>query len=86
MTSRIAAMSVDGTPISDADMTRMRAEEELHAGYARRTARVIASASHDAEDARMLLSMLGLNDDIIAAARTDRPRVAARKRRARAAA
>jgi hypothetical protein len=85
MTSRIAAMSVDGTPISDADMARMRAEEELHAGYARRTARVVASASQDTDDCRMLLSMLGLGDDVVAAARADRPHVGSRKRRARAA-
>jgi len=62
-------MTVEGTPVSDADLARMRAEEELHAEWQRRTVRVVAASASDAADCRMLLTILGLDDDIIAQAR-----------------
>ncbi|MGI8760146.1 MAG: hypothetical protein ACR2LF_02360 [Jatrophihabitantaceae bacterium] len=80
MTGRIAAMSIDGTPISDADVARMHAEEELHEKWQRRTVRVVASASRDSEDCRLLLSILGLDPSVVAAARDELARKPARKR------
>lgn len=74
-------MSMDGTPVSDADLARMRAEEELHAKWRRRAVRVIAASARDADDARLLLSILGLDEDVAAARAESRPR----RRRARAA-
>ncbi len=62
-------LTVDGTPVSDADIERMRAEEELQAEWQRRTVRVVAAAASDAEDCRMLLSILGLDREIVAEAR-----------------
>jgi hypothetical protein len=79
-TSRVAAMSMDGTPVSDADLARMHAEEELHAHWRRSAVRVVAASAHDAADARLLLSILGLADDV-AAARAECP---PRRRRSRA--
>ena len=80
-------MSVDGTPISRADMARIEAEEKLHATQRCGAVRVVASASTDVDDARMLLAMLGLGPDVVAAARADLTAGAApakrpRKRRA----
>jgi hypothetical protein len=73
MTGRIAAMSRDGTPISQTDLDRMAEEERLYAERQRQTVRVIASAARDAEDCKMLLDMLGLDAATIAAARADLP-------------
>jgi hypothetical protein len=42
MTGRIAAMSLDGTPISQTDLDRMAEEERLYAERQRQTVRVIA--------------------------------------------
>jgi 3-dehydroquinate synthase class II len=64
-------MSVDGTPISQADLARIEAEEKLHAEQQRRAVQVIAAASNDVDDCRMLLSILGLGADVVAAARRD---------------
>lgn len=64
-------MTVDGTPVSDADLARMQAEEELHARWQRRTVRVVAASAADAEDCRMLLSILGLSDEVVAQARAE---------------
>lgn len=71
MTARIGTMSIDGTPISEADLARIEAEEQLHAQQQRSAVRVVAASAVDAEDCRMLFSMLGLNHDIVAAARTE---------------
>ncbi len=86
MTGRIAATSIDGTPISEADVARMEAEEKLHSEWQRRTVRVVAGAAHDAADCRLLLDILGLDTALIAEARgaASQPK-AARKRRAHAA-
>jgi len=84
MTRRTAASATDTTPISTADRERIEAEERLHAEHQRRTARVIASAAHDADDCRLLLDILGLDSNVVAAARTDR-RSGASRRRHRAA-
>lgn len=72
MTARVGTMSVDGTPISQADLARIEAEEKLHAEQQRRAVQVIAAAAHDADDCRMLLSILGLGSDVVAAARRER--------------
>ena len=64
-------MTVEGTPVSDADLARMHAEEELHAEWQRRTVRVVAASASDAADCRLLLTILGLDDDIIAQARAE---------------
>ena len=73
MTGHIAAMSLDGTPISQTDLDRMAEEERLFAERQRQAVRVIAGAASDVEDARMLLDMLGLGSEIIAAARKEMP-------------
>jgi hypothetical protein len=86
MTARIGTMSIDGTPISQADLARIEAEEQLHADQQRKAVRVVAGASLDAEDCRTLLSILGLGPEVVASARTqDRP-AAKRPRKRRAAA
>jgi hypothetical protein len=64
-------MSVDGTPISQADLARIEAEEKLHTEQQRRAVRVVAAAAHDVNDARLLLSELGLSPEIIKAARLE---------------
>lgn len=64
-------MSVDGTPISAVDVARIEAEEALHDKQRRGAAKVIAAASTDADDCRMLLSILGLSDATVRAARTE---------------
>lgn len=90
MTARIGTMSIDGTPISRADLARIEAEEELHADQRRSAVRVIAGVSHDADDCRTLLSMLGLERDIVLEARKTMrpapPRSAAKRPRRRRAA
>jgi hypothetical protein len=68
MTGRSGTLSMDGTPISQADIARMEQEERLLAERQRRAARVIAAAAHDADDCRMLLDILGLDFDIVSAA------------------
>ena len=85
MTGRIGAMSIDGTPISQADIARMQADEELHAEWQRKAVRVIAASSTDADDCRTLLSMLGLDGDVAIAARRTAGDKPARRRRAKAA-
>ena len=65
MTARIGTMSIDGTPISQADLARIEAEEKLHAEQQRSAVRVVAASALDAEDCRMLLSMLGLDREIV---------------------
>lgn len=83
MTGRIAATSMDGTLISQADLDRIEAEEKMHAEQQRRAARVVASASTDVEDARTLLDMLGIGTEVLAAAKAaGRPAVRRRNRRA----
>ena len=88
MTARIGTMSIDGTPISEADMARIEAEEKLHAEQQRSAVRVVAATALDADDCRTLLSILGLDQETVAAARAQlaRPAAAKRPRRRRAAA
>ena len=76
-------MTVDGTLVSDADLARMRAEEELHAEWQRRTARVVAASASDVEDCRLLLSILGLDTEIVAQARAQQPHAARRRTKPR---
>jgi hydroxymethylpyrimidine pyrophosphatase-like HAD family hydrolase len=66
-------MSIDGTPISRTDLARIAAEEALHAEQQRNAVRVVAASARDAQDCRTLLAMLGLTDDIVAAARAQPP-------------
>jgi hypothetical protein len=81
MTPRIGSMSVDGTPISEADLARIEAEEKLHAEQQRKTVLVVAGCAHDADDCRSLLAMLGLDRDIVSAARAQlHPQQAVSKR------
>jgi hypothetical protein len=86
MTARIGTMSIDGTPISAADLARIEAEEQLHADQQRKAVRVVAASALDAEDCRTMFAMLGLNHDIILAARTAPTRPAKRPRKRRVAA
>jgi hypothetical protein len=86
---RIGTMSIDGTPISEADLARIEAEEKLHAEQQRKAVRVVAGAALDAEDCRSLLSMLGLERDVVLAARglpVSPPRPAGKRSRRRPAA
>jgi hypothetical protein len=69
MTGRIGSMSIDGTPISRADVARMEADEALHAEWERKAVRVVAGSALDADDCRLLLSVLGLDGKVIAEAR-----------------
>jgi hypothetical protein len=71
MTGRSSSLSMDGTPISQADIARMAQEELLHAQRQRQAARVIAAAARDADDCRTLLDMLGLDHDVVVAARKE---------------
>jgi hypothetical protein len=69
MTGRIGTMAIDGTPISQADVARMEADEALHAEWQRKAVRVVAASAVDADDCRMLLAILGLDRHVIAEAR-----------------
>lgn len=71
MTGRSTALSMDGTIISQADIARMQEEERLHAQRQRQAARVIAAAARDTDDCRTLLDMLGLDHDVVVAARKE---------------
>ena len=86
MTARIGTMSIDGTPISEADLARIEAEEKLHAEQQCQAVKVVAASAQDADDCRMLLSVLGLSNDMVAAARTQLGRPAAKRPRKRRAA
>ncbi len=76
-------MSVDGTPISDADLAKIQAEEDLHASHRRAAVKVVAASSIDAADCRTLLSILGLDDDVVRAARGEMLQPAAAPKRSR---
>jgi hypothetical protein len=87
MTVRIGTMSIDGTPISEADLARIEAEEKLHAEQQRKAVRVVAGCALDADDCRSLLAMLGLDREIVLAARgqtTHRPATKRPRRRSAA--
>lgn len=86
MTVRIGTLSVDGTPISEADLARIEAEEKLHAEQQRSAVRVIAGSALDADDCRTLLSILGLDREVVAAARTECSRRTNKRPRRRSAA
>jgi hypothetical protein len=89
MTARIGTMSIDGTPISEADLARIEAEEKLHADQQRSAVRVVAASAIDADDCRTLLSILGLDRETVVAARAEMAHstaAAKRPRRRRAAA
>jgi hypothetical protein len=89
MTARIGTLSIDGTPISEADLARIAAEEKLHAEQQRKAVRVVAGSALDADDCRSLLSMLGLDRDVVLSARgvpALPPRPAGKRSRRRSAA
>ncbi|WP_375497763.1 hypothetical protein [uncultured Jatrophihabitans sp.] len=90
MTAHVGTMSVDGTPISQADLARIEAEETLHAEQQRKAVRVVAAAATDVDDARMLFSILGLGDDVVTSSRSELASTvtaaAKRSRKSRAAA
>jgi hypothetical protein len=82
-------MSIDGTPISEADLARIEAEDKLHNQQKRSAVRVVAASAVDADDCRTLLSILGLDREIVESARAQVPAAAPaakrpRKRRAAA--
>jgi hypothetical protein len=77
MTAQAPALSIDHTVLSDADAARVAAEDALHKEWARRTAVVVAAASRDGQDCRMLLDILGIGVDVVAAARAQLPAPAA---------
>jgi hypothetical protein len=86
MTGRVATMSMDGTPISQADIQRIEEEERLHRARQRKAALVVAATAHDADDCRLLLDILGLGQDVVRAARTEHAAAATTpRRRSRAA-
>ncbi len=70
-------MAMDGTPISATDVARMEADEELHSDWQRKAVRVVAASSHDVDDCRLLLAILGLDAGVIADARRAAAREAA---------
>jgi hypothetical protein len=75
MTARVGSLSVDGSPISAADLHRLEAEEALHADWQRRAVRVVAGSAKDVQDCRLLLDILGLDRATVAGAvRPRRPR------------
>jgi hypothetical protein len=79
-------MSVDGTPISQADIARMEHDEALHSEWQRKAVKVVAASATDVDDCRTLLSMLGLDGDVLVEARRSlAARKAPRRRRATAA-
>lgn len=86
MTARIGTTSIDGTPISGADIARIEAEERLHAEQQRAAVRIVADRAQDAADCRTLLAILGLGDDVVAAARNDMASRPAKRSRRRGAA
>jgi hypothetical protein len=73
-------MSMDRTPVSEADAVRIQVEEEMHAQWRRRTVRVVAASAQDVSDCRMLISILGLEDDVEAARAEQSPRRTKRRR------
>jgi hypothetical protein len=83
MTARIGTMSIDGTPISGADLARIEAEEKLHTEQQRNAVLVVAASARDADDCRTLLSILGLEREIVASARAKGTRPAGKRSRKR---
>jgi hypothetical protein len=83
MTARIGTMSIDGTPISEADLARIEAEEKLHADQQRGAVRVVAASAIDVDDCRTLLAMLGLDRPIVESARAQLARPAGKRPRKR---
>ena len=77
--------SIDGTPISASDLARLAAEERLNADQQRSAVRVVASGARDAADCRQLLSILGLDREVVLAARGELRPAVKRPRRRRAA-
>jgi hypothetical protein len=69
MTGRTTTLATETTTISQADLDRIEAEQKLHSEQQRRAAVVVSGSARDADDARMLLDMLGLDHDVLVAAR-----------------
>ena len=87
MTGRIGALSIDGTPISEADVARMQAEEALHAEWQRKAVRVVAAAARrrGLTAASCWPCSAWTHDVIVEARQAMGPAKPARKRRARTA-
>jgi hypothetical protein len=84
MSGRTTTLTPQAT-ISQADLQRIEAEQRLHSEQQRQAALVIAAAAHDVDDARTLFGMLGLDRDVLIAARKSRTgsgRAARRRRHA----
>jgi hypothetical protein len=52
-------------------MARIEAEEALHEHQRRGAVKVVAATALDADDCRLMLSILGLDDDTVRAARAE---------------
>jgi hypothetical protein len=88
MTGRIGPLPTQTQmpTLSDADAARIAAEEALHAQWQRQAAWVIAASARDATDCRLLLNALGLDADIVRAAREEHRVHGARRATSRRAA
>jgi electron transfer flavoprotein alpha/beta subunit len=84
--SPIGTTSIDGTPISSADLARIAAEEAMHVEQQCNAVVVVAGCAQDAADCRTLLAMLGLSEEVAAQARAQLTSAAKRPRKGRAAA
>jgi hypothetical protein len=69
MTLEHGSRAIDGSLVSAADAARLAAEEAQYAADQRRAARVVAAASLDLPDCRLLLDVLGLDQAIVREAR-----------------
>lgn len=86
MSGRNTTLTTGANQISQADLARLEQEQQLHAERQRKAARVVAASSLNPDDCRMLLEILGLDNDVVRAARTQRPAPpTTRRRRNRAA-
>jgi hypothetical protein len=72
--------------MSQADLQRIEAEQRLHSEQQCKAALVTAASARDVDDARMLFGMLGLDRDVLLAARKLRASSARTARRRRHAA
>jgi hypothetical protein len=64
-------------PPGSSDAQRVAAEQAVWAESRRRAIRVVAATAHSANEARMLLDMLGMSEADIRSARTPTPSQAA---------
>lgn len=85
MTGRTGLLTTEDSLLSEAESARIAAEEALHLEYERKAARVVAASATDAEDARLLFAILGIDTPTLESARTAPPKPHAGRRSTRAA-